>query len=138
MTVPDRPGDLVEIDADRCVELLGETPFVRIAFTTPDGPDILPVNHLLHEGALYFRTAPGSKLATAAAAGLVAIEADEADVAHRTAWSVVAAGRASIVTDEAVIEALMAEPFEPWALPDNRAFWVRVDVHRITGRRIVR
>lgn len=133
-----RPGDLVALDPDRCIELLESTPFVRIGFPTPQGASILPVNHLLHDGAVFFRTAPGSKLATAAAIGLVAIEADEYDLATRTAWSVVAHGRASIVVDDGLLEALMAEPFEPWALPDDRAFWVRIDVHEISGRQIVR
>lgn len=138
MNLPRRPGDLMALDANRCVELLETTPFVRIAFTTADGPNVLPVNHLLHDGAVHFRTSPGSKLATAAADGLVAVEADEADLANRTAWSVVAHGRASIVVDEALIEVLMAAEFEPWALPGEQAFWVRIDVHSITGRQIVR
>ena len=132
-----RPGDLMALDRDECVELLGTTSVVRIAFVTEDRPSVLPVNHLLHDGAIYFRTAPGSKLGTAAADSQVAVEADEGYDATRTGWSVVAHGRAHIVTDQAEQEALLAYNFEPWALPDDRAFWVRVDVDDVSGRRIV-
>ena len=132
-----RPGDLLALERERCVELLGATPFVRIAFVTGGEPTILPVNHLLHAGAVYFRTAPGSKLGTAAADAAVAVQADHGDPATRTGWSVVAHGHATIVTDEAEMEALHAYSFEPWALPDARAFWVRVDIDDISGREIV-
>jgi uncharacterized protein len=138
MHVPPRPGDLAPIDHDRCLELLADASFVRVAFVTPQGPTVLPVNHLMHGDALYFRTAPGSKLGTAAAGAKVAIEADSGDDLTRTGWSVLVHGSASIVNDPQLIEALHATPFEPWALPAEQAFWVRVELERVAGRRIVR
>lgn len=138
MPTPPRPGDLTPIDHERCLELLAEASFVRVAFVTPQGPTVLPVNHLFHDGALYFRTAPGSKLGTAAAGERVAVEADSGDDLTRTGWSVVAHGPASIVNDGELIEELHAKPFEPWALPAEQAFWVQVELERISGRRIVR
>lgn len=132
-----RPGDLTALDRDECVDLLGTTAIVRIGFVADGRPSVLPVNHLLHDGAIYFRTAPGSKLGTAAADSQVAVEADEGHDTTRTGWSVVAHGQAHIVTDDAEVEALLAYHFEPWALPDDRAFWVRVDVDDVSGRRIV-
>jgi uncharacterized protein len=135
---PPHPGDLAVIDPTECVTLLEAAMFVRIAFIADDHPNILPVNHLVHNGAIYFKTAPGSKLGNAAAGQLIAVEADSGDPQRRIGWSVVAHGRASIVTDPAEIESLMALPFEPWALPDTREFWVRVDVQRIDGRRVIR
>jgi uncharacterized protein len=135
---PPRPGDLIALERDACVEHLEQAPYVRIGFVVDGDPMVLPVNHLLYEGAIYFRTAPGSKLGSAAAGHNVVIEADEGDEQRRIGWSVVAKGRASIVLDEAEIEALLAQPFEPWALPDNRSFWIRVDVQDLEGRRIIR
>jgi uncharacterized protein len=123
---------------DACVELLTQTPYVRIGFVVDGDPMVLPVNHLLHGGAVYFRTAAGSKLGSAAAGNIVVVEADEGDEDRRVGWSVVAKGRASIVTDEREIEALHAQPFEPWALPDTTSFWIRIDVQDIDGRRVVR
>lgn len=138
MTAPSHPGDLVAIDADECTALLRAAPFVRIAFVVDGAPTVLPINVLLHDDAVFFRTATGSKLGTAAAGGPVAVEADAGDETTRIAWSVVLHGTASIVTDTSLEEELLGRTFEPWALPDVKSFWVRVDQHEITGRRIVR
>lgn len=133
-----RPGDLVALEAEECVELMEQAPWVRIGFISDGAPHVLPVNHLFHDGEIFFRTAPGSKLGTAAAGGRVAVEADGGDEATRVGWSVVAHGQISIVTDAALEERLLARSFEPWALPDDKGFWVRIEVASITGRRIVR
>ncbi|MCC5947123.1 MAG: pyridoxamine 5'-phosphate oxidase family protein [Nitriliruptoraceae bacterium] len=133
-----RSGDLVPIDPMECVELLGSVELIRVALTTAQGPTLFPVNHVVHDDAVYFRTAPGSKLGAAAQGGQVAIEADETDAAKRTGWSVIGHGTASIVTDTDLVAELHELPFEPWALPDTRDFWVRVDLDHVTGRRIRR
>ena len=126
------------MDREACIEHLARVPYVRIGFVVDGDPMVLPVNHLLHGGAVYFRAAPGSKLGSAAAGNIVVVEADEGDAQQRVGWSVVAKGRASIVTDETEVEALHARSFEPWALPDNSSFWIRIDVQDIDGRRVVR
>jgi uncharacterized protein len=138
MTTPPRPGDLVTLDADQCVALLESAEWVRLGFVLDGIPSILPINVLLHDDAIFFRTATGSKLAAAASAGPVAVQADDGDAEQRVGWSVLAHGEATIVTDREVEEALLARPFEPWAIPDDKPFWVRVEVRNITGRRIVR
>jgi uncharacterized protein len=132
-----RPGDLLALDPAECVERLSRASWIRIAFVNAGGPTILPVNHVVFEDAVFFRTAPGSKLGLAAQADRVAIEADGGDSATRIGWSVVAHGRASIVHDRALVERLMALPFEPWALPEDAVFWIRIDIDTITGRTIV-
>ncbi len=137
MTLPRHPGDLEVLDADECHRLLATAPFVRLGFVTVKGPTILPVNHLLVDGELYFRTETGSKLATAAAEGPVAVQADGVDPAHHLGWSVVAHGHTSIVTDQALVERLMAFDFTPWTTPDAKLFWVRVRFEDISGRRII-
>src|SRR5690606_37905067 len=98
MEVRHRPGDLVAIDPNDCVALLESTPWVRIGFATDGGVAVLPVNHLLYESAIFFRTGPGSKLGSAAASGPVTVQADGGDPATREGWSVMARGSASIVT----------------------------------------
>lgn len=136
-TLP-KPGDLAAIDATDCVALLHAAPWIRVGFDPGDGPVVLPVNHVLHDDAVFFRTSPGSKLGSAARSQRVAIEADGGEESTRIAWSVMAQGTASIVQDPELVEALMALPFEPWALPEDKVFWVRIDIDTISGRRIVR
>jgi len=126
------------IDRAESAELLARAPYVRIGVLTEHGPTILPVNHVVHRDAVFFRTSPGSKLGAAARGGRVAVEADGGDVATRVGWSVVGHGTASIVTDEALLEELMALDFEPWTLPDASVFWIRIDLDDLDGRRIVR
>ena len=137
MNLPRRPGDLERIDEDECFRLLETAPYVRLGFVTARGPTILPVNHLLLDRDLYFRTETGSKLATAAQEGPVAVQADGVDADHRLGWSVVAHGRTSIVTDQQLIERLLAEDFTPWTGPDAKMFWVQVHFDEVSGRRIV-
>jgi uncharacterized protein len=132
-----RPGELLELDHDECVRRLIDAPWARIAFTTDNGPRILPINHLVVDDAVYFRTSPGSKLGSAVRGAPVALEVDGGDAASRLGWSVVAYGRSSIVHDEELIERLMLQPFEPWTLPSDKAFWVRVEIDDISGRTIV-
>jgi uncharacterized protein len=132
-----RPGDLLELDREECVRRLIDAPWARIAFTTDSGPRILPINHLVVDGEVYFRTSPGSKLASAVRGAPVALEVDGGDAASRLGWSVVARGRSSIVHDEGLIERLMLQPFEPWTLPEDKAFWVWIEIDDITGRTIV-
>lgn len=138
MESPPLPGDLIALDPSRCIELLADAPWVRIGFVVDGAPTVLPINAVLHEDAIYFRTASGSKLGTAAATGHVAIEADGGDESARVGWSVVVHGQASIVTDAELEATLLGLPFEPWALPDSQQFWVRVEVTSVTGRQIIR
>lgn len=138
MPTSPQPGELVVIGRDACIDHLEEAPYSRIAFVVDDEPVVLPVNHLLQGGAIYLQAAPGSKLGSAAAGQIVVIQADEGDAERRLAWSVMVRGRASIVTADAELEALHAADFQPWALPEDRSFWIRVDVHDIDGRRIAR
>lgn len=131
-----RPGDLVPIEPEECLRLLGSVGISRVGFVTNDGPDVLPVNHLVHDGRIVFRSAPGSKLGIAAAGARVAVEADDISETTNTGWSVVAYGEARIVTDPERLEALHLVDFAPWASPDLRDHWIEIDPDRVTGRRL--
>ena len=52
-------GRLVVIDLDECHELLRSQVVGRLAFVTPEGPDVVPVNYALVDGSLHVRTAAG-------------------------------------------------------------------------------
>lgn len=138
MSIPRRQGDLEPIDVPTCRELLASVPFVRLGFVSEQGPEILPVNHVMLDGRLYFRTETGTKLAAAAAEAKVAVEADGAEVDQHIGWSVLAHGRSRIVTDETLLERLHSMDFAPWSSPDAKLFWVEVTLDDLGGRRIVR
>jgi uncharacterized protein len=129
-------GDLRVLDGDRCLELLGEVAYIRVAFVRGSMPAVMPVSHLLLDGAIYFRTEPSSQLSAAAVHGLVTVQADWAEARTRRGWSVVAHGRASFVGDARELERLEAQRFEPWVLPEADGCWVRIDVHEVSGGEI--
>lgn len=124
----------VELDPQECWALLTAAPVARVAWTTTAGPAMVPVNHVVHEGTVRFRTAAYSALATKVDAERVAVEADAIDPGTRTGWSVVASGRAEIVYDDGRDETVV-QP-EPWAAGSRRTLVV-VHVDEITGRRLV-
>ena len=97
--------------------------------------DIFPVNYLVHNEAILFRSAPGSKLVNLTAAPLVAFEADGFD--GRWHWSVVVHGRATrLDNDEDIAESGVMD-LAPWS-PSPKHNFVRIIPTDITGRRIDR
>jgi nitroimidazol reductase NimA-like FMN-containing flavoprotein (pyridoxamine 5'-phosphate oxidase superfamily) len=124
-----------ELAAVECHKLLAERHLGRLALTDPDEPVIFPVNYVLDEGAVVFRTDPGSKLDAIAGGARVAFEVDAVDEGSRTGWSVVVRGRAAEVSEPADLDRLRGLPLYPWA-PGAKARYVRIRPVSVTGRRI--
>ena len=57
-------GGIVDLDLAECLELLASDTVGRVAFVTPDGPRIVPVNYVVAGDSVEFRTAAYSELAT--------------------------------------------------------------------------
>jgi uncharacterized protein len=126
----------IEVVGDsECRRLLAERHLGRLAIPDFGGPMIFPVSYVFDRDLVIFRTDPGTKLDAATEAELVAFEVDAVDAATRTGWSVVVRGTLAEVTDPAHLERLRSLPLYPWA-PGDKARYVRVRPHLITGRRI--
>ncbi|HEV8165414.1 MAG TPA: pyridoxamine 5'-phosphate oxidase family protein [Actinomycetota bacterium] len=108
----DRWHELTEVE---CHKLLAERHLGHLALTDPDGPAIFPVNYALDEGAVVFRTDPGSKLDAIAGGATVAFEVDAVDEGSRTGWSVVVRGQAAEVSEPADLDRLHGLPLQRWA-----------------------
>lgn len=108
----------------------------RVAVTAPDGhPAVVPVNYEVVDGAIVFRTRPGS-LPAAAAGNEVALQVDHVDEAMSRGWSVLAVGPATTVSDPDAVRNLARRAHtEPWA-GGTRDEWVSVRPTRLTGKRI--
>lgn len=118
---------------DECWRLLSSVPLARVALVrTDDYPDIRPINHLVHDGAIYLRTAPDAKVRTIAAHPHVAVEADGEDESSR--WSVVIRGEAAQVTSEAEIRRAGVADLVSWT-PTAKHFVIRITPVAVTGRR---
>jgi nitroimidazol reductase NimA-like FMN-containing flavoprotein (pyridoxamine 5'-phosphate oxidase superfamily) len=118
-----------------CYDLLSAGGVGRVAFTTADGPAVLPVNYAMAGQTVIFRTAPDTLLARYLD-GPAGFEADRLDEALRQGWSVLVTGRAVRVTAEADVRHLEQHTsIQPWA-GGARDVYVRIIPRKITGRRI--
>jgi nitroimidazol reductase NimA-like FMN-containing flavoprotein (pyridoxamine 5'-phosphate oxidase superfamily) len=124
------------LDEDEARELLGIGGVGRVGITIGALPAIFPVNYRVIDGAIVFRTSPGSKMSAAAAGAVVAFEVDDYQLADRSGWSVLAVGPAEIVHDLAVTFDVLDAGLEPLA-DGNRLTIVRIEPTFISGRRIV-
>jgi len=123
------------LSEEECWANLHSSGLGRLATAAKGIVDIFPINYLVHDGAILFRSAPGSKLANLTAAPLVAFEADGFD--GRWHWSVVVHGRAErLGTDIDIIESGIMN-LVPWS-PTPKYNYVRIRPTDITGRRIDR
>jgi nitroimidazol reductase NimA-like FMN-containing flavoprotein (pyridoxamine 5'-phosphate oxidase superfamily) len=130
-----------ELGEDECLQLIARGGVGRIAYQSRFGPAVLPVNYMLHEGAVLFRTAQHSPLDEDLQTGItdaeyrVAFEIDDIDIAGRQGWSVLIQGSAHRVETEAERVSAMEAGVEPWP-SGQRELFVRIVPARITGRRI--
>jgi nitroimidazol reductase NimA-like FMN-containing flavoprotein (pyridoxamine 5'-phosphate oxidase superfamily) len=93
---PATSGQLAVLRTDECWRLLTTIGVGRVAWTTADGPVVIPVNFAVDGDSVHVRTSAYSSLVLKADAERVAFEADRIDEAERTGWSVLARGRAEV------------------------------------------
>jgi uncharacterized protein len=138
----ERRGDFLvkmyELEEDVCRDLLARCRFGRVAFADPvDGLTVHPVNCLVVDGVVLFRTSPGSALDRMCDGDNVAFEADDVDTVTESGWSVLVRGPASPVTDPERIAALADTDVHPWA-PAKYERWIEIRPVQVTGRIIRR
>lgn len=130
----DYPQGIEELPAETCWELMRSTTVGRLAVIIEDHPDIFPLNYVVDEGTVVFRTAAGTKLAGAIGGTPVALEVDGYDARTEQAWSVVLRGRAEHIRQPRLLEQVDTLPLFPWQQGMKENF---VRIHRInlSGRR---
>lgn len=126
-------GRLQELDTAECLELVAAKSVGRVAVCTEDGPVVLPVNFVLSNGGVMFRTSPHNSIAQELNGRPAAFEVDEVDDFTRSGWSVLFRGIAEYV--EEVRDLPEDERPEPWA-QGTRSLFVRIRARSITGRRV--
>jgi nitroimidazol reductase NimA-like FMN-containing flavoprotein (pyridoxamine 5'-phosphate oxidase superfamily) len=129
-----------ELSEEQCLSLISAGGIGRIAYTGRFGPAVLPVNYVLQDGAIVFRTAEHGPLDEDLRTGItgaeykVAFEIDSIDLGNQQGWSVLIQGPAHHVTSEEE-DAVRGAGVEPWA-PGPKELFVRIVPSRITGRRV--
>lgn len=129
------------LDEAECLRLISPGGVGRLGYLGRYGPTVLPVNYVMHEGTIVFRTTHDSptdedlRTGIADAEYKVAFEIDELHPEVRQGWSVLVQGSVHHV-DSADERASMPETgLIPWAGGAKELF-LRIRPTRITGRRI--
>ncbi|WP_136057012.1 pyridoxamine 5'-phosphate oxidase family protein [Microbacterium sp. K24] len=109
--------------------------FGRLAIIGRDGaPDIFPLNYTVHEGSIYFRSAPGSKLAAIVLHPVVALEIDGEESGFR--WSVVVhGGLRRLDSDQEIRDS--GVKFLASQSPTAKYNYVCIEPTSISGRRFI-
>ncbi|GAB3772402.1 hypothetical protein FB382_002891 [Nocardioides ginsengisegetis] len=128
--------DPFELSPSECEALLRAGVVGRIALATPTGPHIVPVNYSVVEESIVVLTSPYSLLGTHGRDSMLAFEIDQFDYEYHRGWSVVARGRAEVVTDPAEVERIRKTwPPRPWA-SGIRTLCLRIRWSELSGRRL--
>lgn len=128
---------LEHLSLEHCWHNLAQCSVGRIGVLVDSAPEIYPVNHVVDERTIVFRTDPGSKLRGIDRSPVVCFEVDEVSGQDHTGWSVLVKGRAVEVTDPEELARLVELPLEYWAVGDKQR-WIRVRPIEVTGRAIHR
>lgn len=121
-----------DLDPVECFRLLRQENVGRLAVQDEAGIDVFPVNYVLYDNAIYFRSAPGVKMIRLTEAPRVSFEVDRHGA--RQTWSVVVRGVARrLDSDEEIAASGIADA--PTAHPSEKLNYVRIRPEQITGRR---
>ncbi|GAA2085514.1 pyridoxamine 5'-phosphate oxidase family protein [Pseudolysinimonas kribbensis] len=112
-----------DLTPEECWTELRHNQLGRLAVAVAGEVDIFPVNYVAHDRALYFRTAPGTKLLELTVNQRVAFEIDT--WTYDQARSVVVKGIAERLEHQSDIDAADRLPLLPW-IPTLKYRWVRI------------
>lgn len=122
-----------QLSRDENWALLDSEPFGRLAVQSGGVVDIFPVNFVVDGRKLWFRTAPGSKLASLTVNDRVAFEVDHRDEQRLEVRSVVLQGRARRIDDRDEREHAESLRLRTW-VRGYRPVFVIIEPDQLTGR----
>ena len=127
---PEELSEVTHLSEQECWTALASQRIGRLAVAAEDGVDIFPVNFIVVERELFFRSAPGSKLEAIAHSSAVAFETDGAHPFTR--WSVVVRGEAHRLSDEAEIVAAGIQSLDTMT-SSHKWNYIRIAPTSVTG-----
>jgi len=124
-----------QLDQTECWRLLEHAHLGRLATSAGERVEIFPVNYLVRDASILFRSAAGTKLDELTKRPEVAFEIDGED--SRWHWSVVVHGTAEMLDGDAEILRSGVLELVSWS-PTDKFNYVRLTPDFVTGRRIDR
>lgn len=129
-------GMFRQVSTEHCWRLATTEPVGRLGFVVDSVPKILPLNHTLHDGAVYFRTSAYGEIARSVEGQTVAFEVDHIYAADWSGWSVLITGVAHRVDDSTTLAALWSpHRANPWA-DGSRNVWIEIEPREVSGRMV--
>jgi hypothetical protein len=129
-------GRLVEMTREECLQALEAKRIGRLGYPTADGPRIIPVNHVLTDDGIIFRTVPDGEVARNALDATCAFEVDDVDEFFESGWSVLAVGVAQLLTEADFQRLRFGKIPEPW-VDGPRVLFVKLPLLQLTGRQLL-
>lgn len=129
------------LDEAECLRLIAPGGIGRLVFAGRFDLTVLPVNYVLQDDAILFRTAEAGSTDEDLRTGIehaeyrVAFEVDDFDADTREGWSVLIQGPAHHLDDPAEQAGAQVAGIQPWP-GGERGHFIRITPIRISGRRI--
>lgn len=133
------PGTLhmsEDLTETKCWSLLSTQQTGRLGFVKDGAVHIYPVNYLVYDGAVYFRTSEDGDIGNLMPLADCAFQADEVRAAEMAGWSVLAHGKAEIVRDDARLTELWGRAAEPPRAGGSRTTFIEIRPSKVTGRSV--
>ncbi|MDQ0028698.1 pyridoxamine 5'-phosphate oxidase family protein [Arthrobacter bambusae] len=125
-----------ELNTAQCWDLLCSHHTGRFGFSYKGRIMILPVNYLVHNTAIYFRTSPVGSIGDAVPRLTSSFQIDAARPDRSEGWSVLVSGPSSWVQEPDVLAFLRGRAMpEPWGGGERNLF-VRIHAAVVTGRHV--
>jgi nitroimidazol reductase NimA-like FMN-containing flavoprotein (pyridoxamine 5'-phosphate oxidase superfamily) len=121
----------------QCWDELRQAEVGRVAVLVDGRPEIYPVNFVVDDETIVFRTDPGGKLYGLLQHPATSFEVDGLDPTQRTGWSVLVKGSASEIRGGPEMSQATALDLRFWA-HGEKSRWLRIRPDEVTGRRIHR
>jgi nitroimidazol reductase NimA-like FMN-containing flavoprotein (pyridoxamine 5'-phosphate oxidase superfamily) len=126
-----------DLEYEVCWRLINRVAVGRVGFVYDGDPMVLPVNCVVLDGNIAFRTAGDSMLHSLGEGVRVAFEADHVDPVAESGWSVLVRGELWELADGDLRARLNDAPSHPWA-PGVIDQWMVIVPSIVTGRSITR
>jgi uncharacterized protein len=130
-----RGGRVEELEPAECRQLLVSSNVGRLGYRSNEDQRIVPVNYVISDDYLVFRTFADHDIARWVPWRPVAFEVDELDGFPQTGWSVLVSAVAEELPRASLRAMDAGETPEPWA-EGVRSLYVRIRLDHLTGRRV--
>jgi nitroimidazol reductase NimA-like FMN-containing flavoprotein (pyridoxamine 5'-phosphate oxidase superfamily) len=125
---------MVRMLRHECLQRLAEHSVGRVAVTAHALPAIIPVNYVLDDHSIVFRTRGGGLLARGCDDSVVAIEVDDVAADGSGGWSVLVVGVARLLVGSQAVRAAQLDIVS--AMGSDRDQFISIDIGRVSGRRV--